>query len=277
MVDFKALDSVFKKRNSGARKQLICVLGVRGSGKSAAASGTWGDKKVLLLQFSQESHAETAAMTVAKHKENIFSVTVDIDEVTGAKRNSLATFKAMDDILNNAEFMANFNVVVIDSLAVVDVIICEHPNVTSVKGYDTKRAADSLYDSFIQGLVLVRNKGLVDIVITCPTELRGSPADGMIEAPTLRGASAVNNVIGACDTILFVKRDVATKDGEEVPVHVFDMRVASSKSGTKVNKQQYVLPIEVRVSGIKTHKLPPKTLADFSKLSALQEEIRAGV
>jgi len=270
MVDFAALKKQHAARKTTVHKGMSVVLGVRGSGKSSAAAGTWGDKKVLLLQFSQESHAVTSARAVAKNPDNVFAVIIDINEVTGEKRNSAATLKALEEVLTDTKELAEFEVIVIDSLSVLDVIIAEHPSVKSATGYDKKRVTDELYDGFVNLLVMLRDKNTHFIVIMCPTELRGSQVEGFTETPTLRGGSAVNNVIGACNDILFVRQDTAEikKNNElvDVTVHVFDMGVASQKTGTKVSKEKYTLPIKARVAGVKTNELPERMKADFTKL-----------
>ena len=269
MVDIKALRAQHAEKKKDS-KQLICLLGIRGSGKSAAAAGTWGERRVLLIQGSQESHGSMSAATVATKPENIFPITIDIDEVTGKRRNSVGVFKAISEVTSDLDFMKDFDVVVIDSLAVVDEWIDSLPQIRAANGYDIKREMDRAYASFLDSLIQLRDRGTHHVVVTIPTERRGSSTEGFFEVPSLKGASAVNNIIGAANTILFVKRDEATveRDGEEVEitVHVFDTNVKSEKTGTKMSGQKYTLPVECRVAGVKTQDLPPRLHANLGKL-----------
>ena len=73
---------------------------------------------------------------------------------------------------------------------------------------------------------------------------------------------------------MFVRQDTAEikKNNElvDVTVHVFDMGVASQKTGTKVSKEKYTLPIKARVAGVKTNELPERMKADFTKVLELR-------
>ena len=253
----KAKYAANKKKASG--RIFAVLLGPRGMGKSGTAAGTWSaETKVLHIVFAQEDHGIQSAAGIAKG-DNVVPLLVDIGDA--GKLAPGPAFAAFCEVLDDVELISEFDVIVVDGLSALDGILANLPEVERATGYDKKRVVDLAYDkvlSKLKNISLVHNK---DIVITCSTEVR-SNAEGMFEAPSLRGGSAVDAIIGACPEILPLSK-VEDTDGVKF---VFTMQNVIRKSGTKMNKDGYTHNVSARVAGVNVSELPEMMLASMDVL-----------
>ena len=266
MVDFGKLRAKFAEEQAGKKNRLFSILlGVRGSGKSGTAAGTFGKStKVLDIIFTQEDHGADSAIGVTKYPDNILPVFADLDDAG----NKLSTADAYDNLkaILSAD-LSEFDAVVLDGLSALDGIIAGHPRVLGAKGYDGKKISDLRFDEILTLLKTVGRAGK-DVVITCSTELRMN-AEGLFMTPTLRGSSAINVIIGACSEVLLMDKveDAETKK----PAFVFNFTgMDINKSGTKMTGDKYMLAVNLRVAGIPVSDLPPVMKASMFGLKKLK-------
>jgi hypothetical protein len=266
MVDVKALKDKYAKQRS-VSPIFAVVLGTRGAGKSTTAAGTWPQgTKILHVAFLQEDHGIEAGLGIAKDSEDIIPIIVDVDDKKGKLNHdeSLNAFLALlqDDIIKAVD------VVVIDGLSALDVIVANHSTVNTATGYEKKRCADMLYDKILHALKVMANVYKKHVVITCSTEVR--MRDGEVwETPSLRGGSAVDSVIGACNVILAMGK-VEQEDKPPLYTFIFDSNI--KKSGTKMNKDNYVFAVNPRITGVDGADIPQMMKASFTFLMKFKAE-----
>lgn len=268
MVDIASLKAKYKAQRSDPSRVFAVVLGERGMGKSGTSAGTWGKGvKVLHLAYVQEDHGLDSSAGIVKDSDDLIPVLVDL-KADGTRMTPAEAFDATLAYLNMD--MTGVDVVVVDGLSALDVIVANHPKVTSAKGYDGKKVSDLLFDELLTAFKKVGMAGK-NMVITCSTEIRVGP-EGVYKAPALRGGAAINAIIGSCSEILAM--DKVSVDGKTTFVFTFD-GPDMAKSGKKMNGEGYSLVVEPRIAGVPSESIPAQMKASMAYLLKFKKEALA--
>lgn len=272
-VDFKKLKSqAVEKAKIPNNSIFAIVLGVRGSGKSGTAAGTWGKRPTLLVYLSKEHHSKDSAYGVAKklgHAEYITPYNLNEDEATGEMiDNPDKIFTKLITLLDDPNITKEFEVFVFDGLSAFDPCVYMHTEVAKASTYDKSKKQIELYDRVISKLKALHYKGM-DVVVTCATEARfDMESGGIVEQPKLRGTGACDSVIGEFSELLHIGLidEIDEETGVVTREPKFQFGTNMKKEGKKFSGETVRVNFNPRIAQVHREDIPSIASASMEAL-----------
>jgi hypothetical protein len=282
--DFSAIRNSKQKIIDAGTPKLICVLGVRGAGKSSLIGTAPKDKNTLILMTQSECHSYASARGIAVKKYgNADHLTpFFLDEIDGKYITGDVVVSRLIELLTDANTFKYFPIICLDSLASLDSHLLACSELASADKFGAGRVANAIYSRIFAAIKGYVAQGGV-LVYTLPTEVYNDDNGVAVSTPKLRGTSAVNSILGESPVIVRAERITAIdENGKSITEFALAFKggaiskkkskilsMTGSGKDLKITAVPMTLNFSCRIAGLAVEKTPDIMPADLEGLLQL--------
>lgn len=281
--DFSSIEKNKNTVISAGIPKIICLAGVRGSGKSSICGTLPQNMKTLLLQCNMESHSYISASGIAKQKygNSNHLTPFELDKLNGVAITGDAVIGRLIELLNDEQLPKLYSVVVLDSLGAFDAHVQATTDVGNADKFSVTKVTIGLYQRIFNAVKKYVSRGGV-FIYTLPLDVYNDDNGVAIATPKLRGSGAVTSILGETPIIAMtaVNTDV-NEDGDSKREYVLSFDGTLSKSRQKIismsgaGKDMKIKTVPMmqscncRITGLPASKIPSVMDADLEELLKL--------